>query len=61
VRPLTDPAGFRASSWSPEGQLANIKAGHLWYYPSQAAGSGSLEVAAMPETESRLLFSPDGS
>jgi serine/threonine protein kinase len=60
VRQLTDPAGFWASSWSPDGHLVGMKGGHLWCYPPNATGTGSLEVAATTALETQPAFSPDG-
>ena len=60
VRRLTDPEGFWASSWSPDGHLVGMKGGHLWSYPPQPTGAGSSEVAATTATETQPMFSPDG-
>ena len=60
VRQLTDPEGFWASSWSPDGHLVGMKNGHLWHYPPQATGAGSSEVATTTAIETQPMFSPDG-
>jgi serine/threonine-protein kinase len=60
VRRLIDPAGFWASSWSPDGHLVGMKGGHLWHYAPQETGSGSSEVAQTTATETQPMFSPDG-
>jgi Tol biopolymer transport system component/predicted Ser/Thr protein kinase len=53
-------SGFWASSLSPDGRLAGMKEGDLWFYAADAAGAPATSFPTTLATELQPAWSPDG-